>query len=165
MHDSAFKDAKNFVEKYLSPTDKLKIADIGSMDVNGSLKSLFLQNNWSYVGCDLSKGKNVDLVLDSLYLWNGIKSNTFDVVVSTQVLEHVQHPWRWIKEIERIVKPNGLVYICTPNTIGFHEYPIDCWRVWPDGMKGLFEETCLKPIEVYAKIPDTTGIARKMNYV
>ena len=88
--------------------------------------------------------------------------NSFDVVVSTQVLEHVKHPWRWIKEVYRICKPNGIIYICTPNSIGYHAFPIDCWRVWPEGMNAVFEEAGVIPLDVYAINGDTTGIGSKL---
>ncbi len=157
MHTSAYEDAKKFVSKYLKGDD-LSIADIGSFNVNGSLKPLF--EAWNYVGYDIVPGPGVDVVLSGEYHWQ-IPSYSCDVVVSSQVAEHVRHPWRWIKEVARICKNNGLVYICTPNTIHFHPYPIDCWRVWPDGMKALFDEANLIVLDVYAEGQDTTGIATK----
>lgn len=163
MHNSAYADAERFVANYLSADLSYFVADIGSADINGSLKPLFANEKWIYKGYDVSPGKNVDIVLSEFYHWPEIESNSCDVVVSSQVVEHVKHPWRWIKEIERIVKPDGLVYICTPNTIEYHPYPIDCWRLWPDGMRGLLDETDLVPIEVYSIGMDTTGIARKGN--
>jgi SAM-dependent methyltransferase len=162
LHLSAYQDAEQFAAKYLLPREPLLIADVGSFDVNGTLKPIFDQENWNYTGYDLSEGKNVDHVLSSPYNWPEIDDGFFDVVISTQVVEHVQHPWRWIKEVARIVKPGGLIYICTPNTIHFHEYPIDCFRVWPDGMRGLFQEAGIAEIECYAKGMDTTGIGRKV---
>jgi SAM-dependent methyltransferase len=163
MHDSAHKDAMAFAEKYL-PSKPLLIADIGSYDVNGNLRDVFNNPLWGYIGYDIVAGPNVDRVLTSEYVWD-IPDNTYDVVVSTQTIEHVRHPWRWIREVARICRVSGLVYICTPNTIGFHEHPVDCWRVWPEGMRALFEEAGLTALEVYAvqgkKIGDTTGIAQK----
>ena len=76
-------------------------------------------------------------------------------------MEHVRHPWRWLPEVARICRTGGLVYVCTPNTIEFHEYPIDCWRAWPDGLRALFEDAGLEIVDVYASGIDTTGIGRK----
>jgi len=165
LHTSAFLDAQEFVKKYLQKKTMI-IADIGSYNVNGCLKPIFTFPEWHYIGYDRIAGPNVDVVISNDYDWPEIKTNSCDVVVSTQVLEHVKHPWRWIKEIARICKPGGLIYICSPNTIAFHEHPIDCWRVWPDGMRGIFDEANLDVVDVYATpingfIGDTTGIARK----
>lgn len=161
MHPSAFLDAKRFVHERLSSFPTLSIADIGSFDVNGTLKPLFRRDGWIYTGFDLTAGPNVDRVLSSPYDWPEVPSDYFDVVVSSQVLEHVPKPWRWLPELRRIVRPGGLVYVCTPNTIGFHEYPVDCWRAWPDGIKALAEDAGLTVISAYVQTVDTTLIATK----
>jgi hypothetical protein len=83
------------------------------------------------------------------------------VVVSGQCLEHVAAPWRWIKNVASLVKPSGLVWVTAPNTWGFHEYPIDAWRVWPDGLKELFREGSLVPIECAFIGNDTFGTGAK----
>lgn len=162
MHESALEDARRFVAKYLDCTTDLTIADVGSFDVNGTLRPLFADiPSWTYTGFDLEPGPNVDVTLSSPYSWPEIATGSFGVVVSTQVMEHVRHPWRWLPEVARICKPGGLVYVCTPNTIEFHEYPIDCWRAWPDGLRALFEDAGLEIVDVYASGIDTTGIGRK----
>lgn len=160
MHDSAYEDARGFVEQYLRD-ELLQIADIGSCDVNGTLRPLLDNPHWQYTGFDIAPGPNVDRVLSGEHHWPEIESNTFDVVVSTQVLEHVRRPWRWLAEIARITKPGGIVYICTPNTIEFHEHPVDCWRAWPEGLRAIAEDAGLSVEECYANGIDTTLIAFK----
>ena len=162
MHSSAYQDAERFAKKYLNPESVLLIADIGSMDINGCLKPIFDKPpNWRYHGFDLEPGPNVDHVLPSLYEWHGFMSNFYDCVLATQVIEHVAQPWTWFAEVVRFTKPGGLIYICSPNTWPFHEHPIDCWRVWPDGLRGLFEWAGAECVEAYKNGPDTTGIAMK----
>lgn len=156
MHASAYVDAKRFAAKYVKAP--AKILDVGSMNINGCLRPLF--PGCHYIGADLARGKNVDLVLSSPYRWPEIEDYSFDVVVSSQVLEHVPKPWEWIKEITRVVRPGGLVYLCSPNTMPYHAYPVDCWRVWPDGMRALMQDAGLSVVESYASGRDTTGIGR-----
>jgi len=57
------------------------VLDVGSMDVNGNNRSLFMGG--SYLGCDVSKGKNVNIV-------GKVQSvkGSFDVIISTEMLEH-----------------------------------------------------------------------------
>jgi SAM-dependent methyltransferase len=69
-----------------------------------------------------------------------VPDESFDIVFNGQVIEHVRKPWRWIKEIARIVKTNGKVIIINPVNWKFHEYPVDCWRIYPEGIKALFED-------------------------
>ena len=161
MHLSAMADARRFVDRYLQSAQSIRVADIGSYDVNGTLRPLFARSGWSYCGMDASHGPNVDRVLSSAYSWPEIPDGQFDVVVSTQTLEHIQRPWKWLPEVARICKSNGLVYVCTPNTWAYHEYPIDCWRAWPDGLRAMFEDAGLDVLEAYHNGPDTTAIGRK----
>jgi SAM-dependent methyltransferase len=161
MHDSAYLDAQRFVERYLSNRDVLRVADIGSFDVNGTLRALFDRPGWTYRGLDRVGGPNVDHVLSGDEAWPEVPDASFDVVASSQRLEHVRKPWSWMSELARICVPDGLVYVCSPNTWDYHPYPIDCWRIWPDGLKGLFEEAGLVPLEVYANGNDTSGIGTK----
>jgi ubiquinone/menaquinone biosynthesis C-methylase UbiE len=72
-----------------------------------------------------------------------ISSNTYDVVLSGQVIEHVAKIWVWMREVARIAKPGGLVIIINPVSWPYHEAPIDCWRIYPEGMKALCEEAGL----------------------
>lgn len=158
MHPTAYADAQEFVAKYLDGRGSLSVADVGSYDVNGTLKPLFARDGWTYTGLDIAAGPNVDQVLPSAYDWPAQLQGRFDVVVSTQVVEHVPHPWRWIRSVAGLAKPGGMIYISTPNTIEYHPYPVDCWRIWPDGMRALFEEAGIEVVDCYAKGRDTTGI-------
>ncbi|WP_081979175.1 class I SAM-dependent methyltransferase [Lacinutrix jangbogonensis] len=46
---------------------------------------------------------------------SNLKDNSFDVIISFQVIEHIKDVKCFIKEIYRILKPNGKAYITTPN--------------------------------------------------
>jgi SAM-dependent methyltransferase len=73
-----------------------------------------------------------------------VPDDSYDVVLSGQVIEHVKKIWRWLPELARVTKPGGLVITINPVSWGFHEYPVDCWRIYPDGMKALYEDAALK---------------------
>ncbi|QQR98247.1 MAG: class I SAM-dependent methyltransferase [Sphingobacteriales bacterium] len=45
----------------------------------------------------------------------GIEDNTFDSIVSFQVIEHIQNDVEYLKEIYRILKPGGVALVSTPN--------------------------------------------------
>ena len=47
---------------------------------------------------------------------NNLKDNSFDIVISFQVIEHIKDATLFIKEIHRVLKPNGKAYITTPNS-------------------------------------------------
>jgi 2-polyprenyl-3-methyl-5-hydroxy-6-metoxy-1,4-benzoquinol methylase len=46
-----------------------------------------------------------------------LESNSFDVVISFQVIEHIKNAELYIQEIYRVLKPNGKAYISTPNVL------------------------------------------------
>ena len=93
-----------------------------------------------YTGLDLQPGPNVDIVSGSAYAYP-ISSNYYDVVASSSTMEHVKAIWYWIPELTRVLKPGGLLAVTTHMSWPFHRYPVDCWRVMPDGMIFLFDET------------------------
>lgn len=76
-----------------------------------------------------------------------VSDDMFDVVISGQVMEHVRKIWLWIDELKRIVRPNGLIIIVVPVSWTYHEFPADCWRIYPDRMRALLEDKGLDIIE------------------
>lgn len=72
-----------------------------------------------------------------------IASDTYDVVVSANVFEHVPKPWRWVPELARVCKPGGKVITLAPLNWGYHAEPIDCWRAYPEAMKAVYEDAGL----------------------
>ena len=68
-----------------------------------------------------------------------VADNSFDVVFSGNVSEHVKELWTWMAEQFRILKPGGHVICHNPFSEPYHEEPIDCWRIYPSGMRALME--------------------------
>lgn len=64
--------------------DGCSVLEFGSRDINGSVRSVFAASR--YVGVDTIAGPCVDIVADAAHL---ALDETFDVVVCTEVLEHV----------------------------------------------------------------------------
>jgi SAM-dependent methyltransferase len=72
-----------------------------------------------------------------------IPDESYDVVISAQVIEHVRRPWRWLREVARVTRVGGLVITINPVSWTYHEAPVDCWRIYPEGMKALYEDAFL----------------------
>ena len=166
MHESTHKAMAEFAKTL--PETPLKIADVGSYDVNGTYKPIFQKQGWCYVGLDLAPGPNVDVVLASEYDWSNVPAESFDVVISGQTLEHTRNPFRFVKELARIAKRGAPVCVIAPYQWEYHPFPIDCWRVFPDGMRAALEESGLVVLKTYmTENPDprwkgdTVGIAKK----
>lgn len=119
------------------PDEKVKILDIGSYDQNGTYRKCFKEQRYLYTGLDLEKGPNVDVVPDNIYLWKELSEESYDLVISGQVFEHIEFPWLTIKEIERVLKPGGFCIISAPNAGIEHKAPKDCYRYFSDGFSAL----------------------------
>lgn len=152
----------------------LQVLDVGSMDVNGSYRTLFDDPAWSYTGVDMAAGPGVDAVLPQPYDWSALKSSSYDVIVSGQAFEHIEFPWVTILEVARVLRPGGLVCLIVPSSGFEHRFPVDCWRYYPDGVRALAHwadldvvraETNWEPRHDYpdgsAKWKDTVLVARK----
>jgi SAM-dependent methyltransferase len=89
-----------------------------------------------------------------------VESDVADIVVATNVMEHVRKPWVWIKELARICKPGGYVITINPVSWPYHEYPVDCWRAYPEGMKALYEDAGLAVIACQCESLENTNLRR-----
>jgi SAM-dependent methyltransferase len=113
----------------------VKIVEIGSQNVNGTLRSV-APTAFEYVGVDFVEGDGVDIILDSPYSLP-FKTDSVDIVLSSSCFEHSEMFWLVYLEILRILKPSGLFYLNVPSNGDFHSYPVDCWRFYPDSGNAL----------------------------
>lgn len=134
MHRSSLVHMRNAIAKYLK-TPGLAI-EIGSASVEGEFRALFRQAGWEFVGADIQAGPNVDFVLADPYAWD-IADQSFDAVVSGQMLEHNEMFWLSFLEMARILTPGGIMIHIAPSRGFEHRAPQDCWRFYRDGMTAL----------------------------
>jgi cephalosporin hydroxylase len=134
MHYSAYVNAQKFYEKYCYQNiENKKILDVGSYDVNGTMKPIFEQGQ--YIGLDMEKGPNVDIVGKSHEI--PFIDNFFDIVISSSCFEHDDMFWVSFKEMSRVLKPGGYMYIQAPQNGPYHGWPGDNWRFYADSWRAL----------------------------
>lgn len=82
------------------------IVDVGSMDIVGCNKDLFV--DCDYLGIDLGEGKNVDLIcpVEDFY-----PNHQFDVAISTEMLEHAVNWEKALLSMYRLLKSGGLLVL------------------------------------------------------
>jgi SAM-dependent methyltransferase len=73
-----------------------------------------------------------------------IEDGRYDIVLSGQVIEHVRKIWRWMPELTRVCRPGGRVVTINPVSWHYHDAPIDCWRIYPEGMRALCDDAGLE---------------------
>jgi SAM-dependent methyltransferase len=64
----------------------------------------------------------------------------FDVVLSTQVLEHVEDPRLYLAECFRVLRPGGQLLLSTHGVFSYHPDPGDYWRWTCAGLRRAVEE-------------------------
>ena len=92
--------------------ERVSVLEIGSLDINGSIRSSFAAA--SYVGVDVAAGPGVDEVCQGQLV--GYPSGTFDVVISCECMEH--NPF-WVETVSnmfRMAKPGGLIIVSCATT-------------------------------------------------
>jgi SAM-dependent methyltransferase len=162
MHASSYNEMAHVLHHYLRDRrgEELRIADVGSRAVNVAYPHTYrdlMPPLWDYVGFDTEVGRNVDVEMADAYEIP-VDDGVFDIVLSGQCLEHVQNPFRLVAEMARVVKEGGLLILTAPWQWEIHPYPLDCWRILPDGMRALCGEVGMTCLEAYTRDNDCWGI-------
>jgi len=89
----------------------VRVLDVGSLDVNGNNKHLF--DDSEYIGLDVVAGKNVDVVC-SVHEYEN--DDLFDVVLSTNTLEHDMYYELSLKKMFSVLKLNGFMFFSVANS-------------------------------------------------
>jgi SAM-dependent methyltransferase len=129
MHLTALLHAQKFNDVYIAGRT-VSVVEVGSQNINGSIREAI--TGTPYTGVDTCAGSDVDVVLADFYTLP-FESSSIDAVVCSSAFEHTQLFWVMFLEVLRVLKPNGLFYVNAPsNGGGLHQYPVDCWRFFPD---------------------------------
>jgi SAM-dependent methyltransferase len=120
-----------------------RVLEVGSKYINGSVRPLIERfcSPKEYLGVDIEPGKFVDLILPAEKLIENFGPESFDVVIATELLEHVQN-WRFIVgNLKGVLKRGGYIYITTrSHGFPFHAYPYDFWRYEVEDMRKIFSD-------------------------
>ncbi len=128
---------RRFFQAYTSkiPASPIKLVEIGSLNVNGSLRDV-CPDGVDYIGLDFSEGPGVDIVIHDPYKLP-FTDESVDIVVTSSCFEHSEFFWLVFLEAIRVLKPSGLLYLNAPSNGFFHQWPVDCWRFYPDSGHAL----------------------------
>lgn len=108
------------------------VLDVGGLDVNGTPRRHFAG---LYVAVDQRDGPGVDMVCDGESL--PYDDAHWDVVISTETLEHCRRPWIVLAEMARVSRKWVLVTVRGLDARGAaapHDHPGDYWRPTADGL-------------------------------
>jgi hypothetical protein len=137
--------------EYLLPhfKDNFKVLEIGPSGIPSTYQKIVNNSLIEWNTIDFGNSTFIGTSVESLTYklitpYNfPIEDELYDIVLSGQVIEHVEKPWIWLKELKRITKTKGYIFTINPVSWPYHEAPIDCWRIFPSGMLGLAEDAGL----------------------
>lgn len=119
-------------------------AGCGAMPFKASVRDLVDE----YQSIDIErKVPDVDFIGD-LQDMKALAADSFDVVLCTEVLEHVPQPQKTIAEVWRVLKPQGKFILSVPHLSRLHEEPFDYYRFTKHGLQFLLEQNDFAILEI-----------------
>lgn len=114
MHTEQTDFCRMVLDRYPHFQRGVAVLDVGSRDINGNNRVLFSEAK--YTGVDVSEGLNVDVVCFAHELYKHFPQGCFDVVISTEMLEHDPNYVRSCTAMLRSVRSGGLLLITCATT-------------------------------------------------
>jgi SAM-dependent methyltransferase len=149
------------INKYLSD-ENMDLLDFGC----GSMpyQSIYKPYVKNYFGADIDLNPDRHFDLDIATSSIKVGSERFDIIVSTQVLEHVVSPQDYLREANRVAKQGGLLIISTHGFFPYHPDPNDYWRWTKSGLHKVLNDNGWVPIETVGIIGYTAAAFSLLQY-
>ena len=144
MHPSSVENMKIIREKYLGYLNKIKnpkIIDVGGLyDVPHKTYLRLFEDipGIQWIVCDIVKHPSVDVVMPGPYSLP-FEDETFDLVVSGQMLEHCSNPFKSVAEMKRVLKTGCRMVLAAPSAGPYHDVQ-DGWRFMDDAFRFIVED-------------------------
>jgi SAM-dependent methyltransferase len=125
------------VDRDLPAARPLTLVDYGCG--NMPYRPLFEARGVKYLGADLPGNEMAEARITP----DGrvdLPDGCCEIVLSTQVLEHVLDPREYLAECRRLLRPGGRVVVSTHGYWWYHPDPTDFWRWTGDGLRRQVEQ-------------------------
>jgi hypothetical protein len=135
-----------------------RVLEVGSYNVNGTVREYVTSLGPEvYLGVDAAEGPDVDQVVNCEQLVRTVGKD-WDVVVSTEMLEHVQDWWTCLSQLVYAVAPGGLLLVTTRGPgFPYHPYPTDNWRFTVELLADALDRMMLTRV-VCESDPEAPGV-------
>ena len=128
----------HFFKRYTRHAGSGSVLELGSRSRSGNVRRDLVHKELDYVGFDIVAGDNVDVMGDAHKLSDYFDKDSFDVIFSMSVFEHLAMPWKVALELNKVLKPGGMMLHTTHQTWPLHEEPWDYWRYSKDTWNCIF---------------------------
>lgn len=130
-----------------------RLLDVGCGD--GQLLETAMEEGWETLGIDLSPAaiglcQQLDLRAERTdFFDNCLDEQRFDVIVMSELLEHVPSPLRFLKRAEELLEDQGILYLTTPNFGSLSRRLLgESWSIIHPEHIGYFERSTLRAMAV-----------------
>ncbi len=139
------------------------VLEVGACNVNGSLRPLI--ESWGpakYVGVDIVQGIGVDEICSADEILDKYGKVSFDIIISTEMLEHVKDWRKVVSNFKNVCKRNGIILVTTrTKEAEYHAWPYDFWRYDIEDMTKIFSDFNIEKLEYDKFSPGIFLKARK----
>lgn len=146
----------------LAPHIQGRLLDVGC----GNKPYLPLYSAQEYIGLEIDTPENRQSKAADYY-YDGksfpFADEEFDSVISNQVLEHVPNPDRFLEEISRVLRPQGLILMTAPFVWDEHEQPNDYYRYTSYGIRTILARHGFEVIELQKSVDDIRIVFQLLN--
>lgn len=130
-------------------TQARRLLDVGCGD--GQLLQTATDEGWDAIGIDLSEAairlchRRGLTALNTDFFDVSLDQERFDVVIMSELLEHVPSPHRFLTRAEELLAPGGVLYLTTPNFGSLARRALgEAWSVIHPEHIGYFERSTLR---------------------
>jgi 2-polyprenyl-3-methyl-5-hydroxy-6-metoxy-1,4-benzoquinol methylase len=125
-----------------------RVLDAGAGD--GRYRTLFAHTHYEATDfCQVDKRYNFQKLDFVAHLqWLPTDAAAYDMIICTQVLEHLSEPALVLGQLQRALKPGGALWLSAPLFYAEHEAPHDYFRYTQYGLRHLLENAGFEVIQI-----------------
>ncbi len=142
----------------------LRVIEVGARGLYGGYRAIAELHGGvrEYIGVDIAAGPGVDVVCDAVELTDRFGPGSFDVVIATELIEHVRDYRAVVSQLKGVCRPGGLIVLTTRSRgYVYHAAPFDFWRFETCDMERLFSDCEVMLLEEDREEPGVFLSARK----
>jgi len=110
MHKEVREYIKNIKKRFPECFKNKRVLELGSLNYNGTVREYF--DNCEYIGVDRMNGEGVDVVCNA----HEFDDKPFDVVISTEMLEHDKYAKLSLRNAMKLLKKGGILIVTAAGT-------------------------------------------------
>lgn len=144
-----------YYQELLGPRTFGSLLNIGAGTLSEEFGQAAMFGATEYHTFETPDCKTAATYFGTVYDMQVIPNERYDWVISTAMLEHLEDPWAASREMLRVIKRGGFLYVAVPFSQIVHYEPRyrDYWRFTPMGLGQLFPGTTVREVEAWGENP------------